>query len=151
MSSVKHSAVNIRPMARSDIDAILALDRKFGKGRSLLSHKDMAIIDPGGPLDLSFVAEIDGNVIGFVISRLAYIMIPFTEVCMLHGILVDPDYQNRGIGIKLLGKLVGYCQDEGINTIRMPVEEDNDELRRFVERLGFRPSKIMNYDKTFES
>lgn len=151
MSSVKQGAVDIRPMVGSDIDAVLALDRKFGKGRSLLSHKDMAISDPRGPLDVSFVAEIDGNVIGFVISRLAHIMIPFTEVCMLHGILVDPDYQNRGIGIKLLGKLVSYCQDEGINTIRMPVEENNDELRRFVERLGFRPSKIVNYDKIFES
>ncbi len=100
---------------------------------------------------MSFVAEVGGNIIGFIISRLAYVMIPFTEVCMLQSILVDPDYQNRGIGIRLLGKLVGYCQNEGINTIRVPIEEHNEELQRFIERLGFRCSTIVNYDKTFES
>jgi len=72
-------------------------------------------------------------------------------VCILQGILVDPDYQSRGIGVRLLGKLVGYCQDEGINTIRALVQEGNDELRHFVERLGFHRSTIVNYDKTFGS
>ena len=151
MSNVEQSAVSIRPMTHSDIHAVLALDRKISKGRGLLGYKDMAATDPGGPLDVSFVAEVGGNIIGFVMSRLAYVMIPFTEVCILQGILVDPDYQSRGIGVRLLGKLVGYCQDEGINTIRALVEEGNDELRRFVERLGFRRSTIVNYDKAFES
>ncbi len=151
MSKVEQSTVSIRPMTRSDIHAVLALDKRLSKTRGGLSYKDMAATDPEGPLDVSFVAEVGGNIIGFAIARLAYVMIPFTEVCMLQGILVDPDYQNRGIGIKLLGKLVGYCQGEGINTIRALVEEGNDELQRFVERLGFRRSTVVNYDKTFES
>jgi len=151
MSNGEQSAVSIRPMTRSDIHAILALDAKISKGRGSLSYKDMAAADLGGPLDVSFVAEVGGNIIGFVMSRLAYVMIPFTKVCILQSILVDPDYQSRGIGVRLLGKLVSYCQDEGISTIRALVEEGNDELRRFVERLGFRRSTIVNYDKTFES
>lgn len=151
MSNVEQSAVSIRPMTRSDIHAVLALDRKISKGRAVLSYKDMAATDPGGPLDASFVAGIGGNIVGFAMSRLVYVMIPFTEVCILQGILVDPDYQSRGIGVRLLGKLVGYCQNEGINTIRALVEEGNDELQRFVEQLGFHRSTIVNYDKTFES
>ena len=138
-------------MTHSDIHAVLDLDRKISKGHGLPSYKDMAFTDPGGPLDVSFVAEVGGNGIGFAISRLAYVMIPFTKVCVLQGILVDPDYQNRGIGVKLLGKLVAYCQEEGINTVRGLVEEGNDEFRHFVERLGFRRSTIVNYDKTFIS
>ncbi len=151
MSKVEQGTVSIRPMTHSDIHAVLALDRRSSKTHGGLSYKDMAATDPGGPLDVSFVAEVSGNIVGFTIAHLAYVMIPFTEVCMLQGILVDPDYQNRGIGIKLLGKLVGHCQDEGINTIRALVEEGNDELQRFVERLGFRRSTVVNYDKTFES
>jgi ribosomal protein S18 acetylase RimI-like enzyme len=151
MSNAKKDTINIRPMTRSDIHAVLALDRKAFGTHGLLTYKDMATIDPGGPLDVSFVAEVGGNIIGFVIARLAYVMVPFTEVCLIQGIFVDPDYQNRGIGSKLFRELLGYCQAEGINTVRTLVEEHNDELRRFVERLGFRRSAIVNYDKTYES
>jgi ribosomal protein S18 acetylase RimI-like enzyme len=151
MSNMEQSAVSIRPMTPSDIHAVLALVRKISKGHAPLSCEDMAATDLGGPLNVSFVAEVGDNIIGFVMSRLAYVMIPFTKVCILQGILVDPDYQSRGIGVRLLGKLVGYCQDKGINTIRALVPEGNDELKHFVERLGFRRSTIVNYDKTFES
>jgi GNAT superfamily N-acetyltransferase len=99
---------------------------------------------------MSFVAETGGVIIGFAIAHLAYVMIPFTGVCILNSILVDPDYQNRGIGVRLLGRIVARCQEEGIGTIRTLIEEQNDELIRFVEPLGFRRSTVLNFDKTFE-
>ena len=80
MSKAEKSAVTIRPMTRNDIHDILAFDRRVNEGRSVLNHKDMAVMDPGGPLDLSFVAEVNGTLVGFIISRLMYLMIPFTEV-----------------------------------------------------------------------
>ena len=151
MSMVKKDDVKIRRMTRSDIQAILILDRKMSEGRGVLSYKDMAAIDPGGPLDLSFVAEVEGKVIGFIIARLAYVMIPLIEVCILQGILVGSDYRGRGIGGKLLGGLLDYCQAEEINTIRAIVPQGNEKLRLFIEAHGFRRSTIINYDKTFES
>jgi len=151
MSTVEKGAVNIRPMTRSDIHAVLALDRGIGKGRGFLSYKDMAATDPGGPLDLSFVAEVEGKLVGFIMTRLAYLMIPFTEVCIIQGILTDPAYQGRGVGSELVRRLLDYCQAEGINTIRALVPERNKELQHFVETHGFRRSTIINYDKTFES
>ena len=150
MSSVEQGAVKIRPMTRSDIREILALDKKLGKSNGSLNYKDMAAIDFGGPLDRSFVAEANGIIVGFAIAHLAYVMTPLTGVCILNSILVDPGSQNRGIGVKLLGRIVAYCQEEGIGTIRTLIEEQNDELTRFVERLGFRRSTVLNYDKTFE-
>jgi ribosomal protein S18 acetylase RimI-like enzyme len=151
MSAVKKEDVNIRPMTRSDIHAILILDRKVSEGRGVLSYKDMTAIDPGGPLDLSFVAEVKGKVVGFIIARLAYVMIPLIEVCILQGILVDSDYRGHGIGGKLLDGLLDHCNAEGINTVRAIVPHGNKELRLFVEAHGFRRSPIINYDKTFES
>jgi ribosomal protein S18 acetylase RimI-like enzyme len=151
MSMVKKEDVNIRPMTRSDIHAVLIFDKKISEGRGVLSYEDMAAIDPGGPLDLSFVAEVEGKVIGFLMARLAYLMIPFTEVCILQGIVIDPDYQGRGIGGKLLDELLDHCHAEGINTIRAIVPQGNKKLSLFVEAHGFRRSTIINYDKTFES
>jgi ribosomal protein S18 acetylase RimI-like enzyme len=151
MNQPKKGAVIIRPMTRSDTRAVLALDRRSKEGRSFLSHKDIAMMDPGGPLDLSFVAEIDGAIVGFIITRLNYLMIPFTEVCIIQGVLVDPDHQDQGIGSKLFREVLDYCYAEGIHTVRALVQDRNDELRRLVERLGFQRSTIINYDKTFES
>jgi ribosomal protein S18 acetylase RimI-like enzyme len=151
MSDQEQDAVTIRPMTRSDIHAVLALDRKLSGGRSRLTHMDMAATEPGGPLDVSFVAEVGGAVVGFIISRVAYLMIPLTEVCLIQGILVDRGYQDKGIGGKLLEKLLDFCHEEGIHTVRGLVAERNDELKRLLERLGFRRSNIINYDKNFES
>jgi ribosomal protein S18 acetylase RimI-like enzyme len=147
----KQIAINFRPMTRSDTRAVLTLDRKFNKSGSRLSDKDMAATEPGGPLDLSFVAEDEGKMVGFLIARIGYYMIPFVEVCIIQGVLIDPEYQSRGIGSKLLTELLDYCQNEGINTVRALVEEHDTDLRRFFERLGFQSSTILNYDKTFES
>jgi ribosomal protein S18 acetylase RimI-like enzyme len=150
MSNAEQVAVKIRPMTRSDIFDILALDKKSAASKSSLTYKDMVTTDPGGPLDMSFVAETGSAICGFAIARLAYVMIPLTGVCILHSILVDPEHQHRGIGVRLLGRIVARCQEEGIGTIRTLIEEQNEELIRFVEPLGFRRSAVLNYDKTFE-
>ena len=151
MSKVEKGRVLIRPMVRDDIHAILALDRKIGEGRSSLSYTDMDSTNPGGPADLSFVAEIDGKVVGFIMSRLTYLMIPFTEVCLIQGMLIDPSYQGQGTGSQLMEKLFENCRNRNINTIRALVPEFNKELREFVEFHKFRRSNIINYDKTMES
>jgi ribosomal protein S18 acetylase RimI-like enzyme len=138
-------------MVRSNIDAVLALDKKVGGGQSSISYMDMAATDPGGPLDFSLVAEAEHRLVGFILARLAYLYIPFAEVFVIHTIVADPDYQRRGVGSKLVNELLSYCHAEEINTVRALVEDRNTGLRRFVEHLGFRRSTIINYDKTFET
>lgn len=151
MSNSENLEVKIRRMSREDIDSVLELDRKFGRGKSSITYRDMAATDPGGPLDLSFVAELHGNIVGFIIARLAYVYIPFAEICLIHGIVVDPDYQRHHIGSKLVNELLSQCQLEDVYTVRALVNENEPELKRFIEGLGFKRSKIINYDKTFEN
>ena len=151
MSAMERDTVNTRRMARSDIDAVLALDKEVSRGQSRINYRDMVAIDSEGALDLSFVAEAGGRVVGFILARLTYLYIPFAEVCIIQAIVVDPDYQRHRIGSRLVDELLSHCQDEGINTVRTIVSEQDAELRRFIERLGFHRSVILNYDKTFET
>ena len=148
---VEEGTVNIRRMGRGDIDAVLALDRKISRGRELITYRDMVAVDPGGALDLSFVAEVDGKVVGFILARLTYVGVPFIELAVIQAIVVDPDYQRRGIASRLVNALLGHCHAEGINTMRAVIDEHNTELRRFFEHLGFRRSQLVNYARTFES
>jgi ribosomal protein S18 acetylase RimI-like enzyme len=151
MSNAKEAKVNIRRMIRSDIHEVLALDRIIRvPGREVISYEDLAAANPGTPPDLSFVAEVDGKIVGFSINRSMYLMVPLTEVCIIHAIFIHPDYQRRGIGRKLIQALLYHCQTENIGTVRALIPEDSKELQAMFERQGFQSSSIVNFDKTFE-
>jgi len=111
----------------------------------------MVAADPGGALDLSFVSEVDGQVVGFILARLTYAGVPFIELAIIQAVVVDPDYQRRGMASRLVNALLGHCHAEGINTIRAVLDERNTELKHFFQRLGFRRSELINYTRTFES
>ena len=151
MSAVERDAINVRRMTRSDIDAMLILASKATKGKIGLTYRDLAANDPGGPLDLSFVAEAKDQILGFIMARLEYVYIPFVEVCLVQAIVADPEYQGRGVGAALINELIGHCHLEGINTIRTLVRQKDKRLQAFIEHLGFHRSNIINWDKTFET
>jgi len=144
--------VHIRPMTRSDIHDVLALDRIIrGPSRDVIRFEELASANPGTPPDLSFVAEVNGKIIGFSINRSMYLMVPLTEVAIIHAIFVHPDYQGRGIGSKLIQAVVNYCETEGIPTVRALIPRDNKELQALFKARGFKRSHIVNFDKTFET
>jgi ribosomal protein S18 acetylase RimI-like enzyme len=152
MSNAKEAGVNIRGMTRNDIHEVLALDRIIrGSGRDVIRYEDLASADPGTPPDSSFVAEIDGKIVGFSINRSTYLMVPLTEVCIIHAILIHPDYQGRGLGRKLIQALLNHCQTQGIGTVRALIPKENKELQAIFERQGFQSSNITNFDKTIET
>ena len=151
MSKAKESKVTIRPMERRDIHEVLTLYRTIGGSeRGAIDYRDLASVNPGTPPDVSFVAEVDGKLVGFSINRSWFLMVPLTEVCIIHAILVHPDYQGRGIGRKLIQALLYHCQMEDIGTVRALIPEGNKELQDLFERQGFGCSPIVNYDKTIE-
>jgi len=150
MSNVKETEVSIRRMTRSDIHEVLVLDRIIRSSeRDVIKYEDLASADPGTPPDLSFVAEIGDRMVGFSINRSIYLMVPLTEVCIIHAILVHPDYRGHGIGRKLIQALVNHCQTEGIDTVRALIPKGNKELQALFERQDFQRSRIVNFDKTF--
>ncbi len=152
MSNAKEAKVSIRRMTRNDIHEVLALDRiTRGPGPDVIRYEDLASANPGTPPDASFVAEVDGKIVGFSINRSTYLMVPLTEVCIINAILTHPDYQGRGIGSKLIQALLNHYKTQGNVTVRALIPEDNKELQVLFERQGFQRSHIINFDKTIES
>jgi ribosomal protein S18 acetylase RimI-like enzyme len=152
--------IKIRPMERSDIDALLAVysrireEKMPGTKRSRLSYRgamtfdEVASTNPGGPLDLSCVAEVDGKVVGFIWGRLAFAGIPVDEVGIIHLIIVDTDYQKQGIATKLVDALAKRCHSRGVETVRAVVDERHWELKDYFQKLGFHRSELVIYTRT---
>ena len=148
MSAIRNERVTIRRMTRIDIEAVINLDKSIGGGKSQITYKDMVSLDPGGALDFSFVAEIGNKVIGFVLARLMYMGMPFSEFCVINAIDIAEEHRGRGVGRRLVDEILDKCHDEGIDTVRAIFPEKNEKLRKAVENLGFRRSPVVNYDMT---
>jgi len=150
MGAMEKEATNMRRMLRSDIDAVISLEREIGGGLTAVSRRDLIITDPGGPLDFSFVYEVGGKIVGFVLARLEYLGIPFVPICCISGVGVKREYQRQSIGSQLINKVLDLCYSEGISKARAFLDEDNAEIKIFAKELGFKPSNIINYDIDFE-
>lgn len=152
--------IKIRPMERGDIEGALTLYNKIreekipGTKRSRLSYRgtmtydEVASTDPGGPLDLSCVAEAGGKLIGLVWGRLAFVGIPIDEVGVIHMLVVDPDYQKRGIASKLIDALAQRCHAREVSTVRAVIDERDWELKDYFQKLGFHRSELSIYTRT---
>ena len=52
------------------------------------------------------------------------------------AIVVEDEYQKRGLGTLLLTRLVAYAQKHGIHAFRATVRHDNTQILRFVRHSG---------------
>ena len=52
------------------------------------------------------------------------------------AIVVEDEYQKRGLGTLLLTRLVAYAQAHGIRAFRAMVHQDNIQIMRFVRHSG---------------
>jgi len=148
VSAIETGAINVRRMTPGDLDGVLVLISKMTKGKSRITYRDLIANEVGGPLDLSFVVEAKGQMVGFILAHLEFVYIPLVEVCLIYSVGIDPEYQTRHIGSALVNELIKYCQLQNIETVRALVAQDNATLQEFVEYLGFRRSNIINYDKS---
>jgi len=151
MSTMGKADINIRPMERKDVDGVLAVVRRISPAESVLTRRKLIAYDPGGPLDLSFLAEVNNEIVGFVLARLAYVGVPVAEVGIIHTLVVDHDYQRQDIGTRLLSTLSRCCQTEGVSQVRAVVDERDVWLRKFFEKMGFHHSELIIYAKTLET
>jgi len=139
--TTKKSGVTIRPLVNSDINPILGF-----WWSSFITNKEMVASQIGGRRDLSFIANFEGHLIGFILARIEYLGIPIKEVCVIHALAVEPNYQRKGIGTLLVNELKNTCKSKGIPTMRAFVSENDHKLMTYFERLGFQRSDIINLE-----
>jgi ribosomal protein S18 acetylase RimI-like enzyme len=143
----RRSKIRVRPMEPEDIDNVLAIDRKITGVRRAATYTDLIIGDLGKIPDLSFVAEVNGEVQGFLLARRAYFGEPFTEVGMIQILGVDPEHWRQGIATGLINALVEACQSKKLSAVRIMVNENDSQLQNLFQRVGFHRGKLIDYTK----
>ena len=141
MKSIDRNAVKIRRMVSGDITPTL------GIWWADIPEKEMVASQLRGPLDLSFIAEYEGILIGFILATQVYAGLPMTGTGVVYHIAVNPEYQKLGIGKMMIDTFEKHCQSKGIKIIRAIVPENDAKIIDYFTRAGFCQSSTVNYDK----
>jgi ribosomal protein S18 acetylase RimI-like enzyme len=146
VSNIKmNKKVVIRSMEPEDIYDVLDIDRKLSGARRAMTYKDMITGDLGGELDLSFVAEVDDKIAGFVLARHVLLGDPIVETGLIQIFGIDPDFKRCGIATMLIEKLIAHCREKGPKAVKIMVNQTDNELSQFFTNVGFNRGQLVEY------
>ncbi len=147
MSDISSSSPVIRTMVPSDLDQIVEIDIKvLGKQRPEYWEMKLELVERRSQFS-AHVAELDGQVIGFIIggvSRWEY-GVP-ENIGWIDTIGVDPDYQRKGIAKILFTEMKNNLKKAGVDTIITFVTRRDPVLLKFFNSLGFRKGDMINLE-----
>ncbi len=137
--------MHIRTETKEELAEVFRLHYEaFGKRENESRLAERIRHSSGFIPELSLVAELDGKVVGHVLISKAEVIEPVTdnraEVLVLAPIGVHPDYQQQGVGGKLIqagfekSRALGYSH---IFLIGHP---------SYYPRFGFRPAKPLGFE-----
>ncbi len=100
--------------------------------------------------DACFVAELDGRVVGFMISYILTMGFGIAKSAWIATLGVDPKYMGQGLGEKMARETFRYYQSLGIRNVYTSVRWDSTDLLSFFKTLGFDRSDFVNLRKVLE-
>jgi len=143
--------MDIRRALKSDIDSLLHLNHQIGVLH--FNNAPEAFVAPSSeerafllnaindPARLFLVAEISGEVVGFVTAMVTQNeAIPFlvkTPICRVGTIVVDENTRASGVGRQLMAKCTEWAKAQGAEQIRLEVMSFNRDAQQFYTKLGF--------------
>jgi GNAT superfamily N-acetyltransferase len=127
----------VRPIQASDARAVAELLGELGYAASEQGVRDR--IDRSGDTAsiFTFVAEVEGRVIGCVSGYVAPYFPKGTLVCRVTALVVTSRHRTRGIGKALMGAAAAHARSAGCTELEVTTSEDRAAAHRFYESLGF--------------
>ena len=131
--------ITIRKYEESDQEAINYIEsqtkRELTPILSILCYYDI-------PSDGFLVAEMEGNVVGFIVLTTRTTAAENMEGRIL-SIATDLAYKRRGIGKALINHTINMMREKGVRRIRLEVKTNNTNAQRFYYKIGFQKSHII--------
>jgi ribosomal protein S18 acetylase RimI-like enzyme len=141
----------IRRMTEEDISRVKAIDESLtGSSRALSwevgAEIEVAVYRPA----LSFVAEVDGEVVGFILGDIRGAEYGKDLRGWIDMVGVNPRYQRSGMGRRLVERFCEVCQKNRVNA-EVVIRDGDEILKGFFASLGFRRGDMINYVKEHQS
>ena len=144
-SSVKNLV--IRKIRVEDADAINSIQTSITKSSDKIDFRNIIEERVRKSEDISFVAEIDGRIVGYMISYILYGGFGLDKSAWIATLGVDPKYMGQGIGKRLAEEILQEYHQRDIRYIFTTVRWDSVDLLSFFKTLGFDRSNFINLRK----
>ncbi|MFC1862762.1 GNAT family N-acetyltransferase [Thermodesulfobacteriota bacterium] len=137
----------IRKIAGQDLERIIEIDTKvLGQARPEYWEKKLELAEKRSPVS-SLVAEIEGNVIGFIMGDANGWEYGAPEnVGWIDTIGVDPDFQRMGIAKILFTEMISNLKKVGVEAIYTFVAWRDWTLLTFFDEMGFEKGDMINLE-----
>jgi GNAT superfamily N-acetyltransferase len=96
------------------------------------------------PGNAVFVAEVDGEVVGWV-HVVEIVTLESDRSAEIAGLIVDEAHRGVGIGARLVAEVERWARLEGCGILHLRSNVIRDRARRFYEREGFTVTKSQNH------
>ncbi len=100
--------------------------------------------------DACFVAELNGKIVGFMISYILNLGFGIEKSAWIATLGVSPEYMGQGIGEIMARKIFQFYKDEEIGAVYTSVRWDSTDLLSFFKTLGFDRSNFINLRKIID-
>lgn len=137
----------IRKMRKEDADDVSRIDAAITKSPSRLDFKRVVAEAAKKGRNASFVAEIRGKVVGFMVSTITAGNFGAAQIAWIAMFGVDPKYMGQEIGKSLAKEIFDYYKEKGIKKIYTSVSWDSTDILSFFKTLGFERSDFFNLRK----
>ena len=97
-----------------------------------------------GRNDCSFVAEMDGRVVGYMIGSVLRGVFGIKNGAWLSMMGVAPQFMGQGIGERLADAFFAEAKARGLKHVYTSVRWDSTDLLSYFKRLGFDRSNFIN-------
>lgn len=141
--SLSHDRIPIRSMTREDLAAILRIDKHItGRDRRAYFTRKLAEALEESGVRVSLVAELDGQVCGFLMARVEFGAFGSLEPeAVIDTIGVDARSGHKGVASALMSQLMTNLAGLRVDRVRTEVDWNHFGLLSFLDRMGFRPQR----------
>jgi ribosomal protein S18 acetylase RimI-like enzyme len=140
----------IRKLKVSDADHISKIQEAITKGPVTIDYHRVVREEARRRDGVSFVAELDGNVVGFMITYIIYGGFGLEKSAWIGLFGVDSKYMGSGIGKRLAKEIFDVITERGIKNIFTSVRWDSTDLLSFFKSIGFDRSNFINLCRKLE-
>lgn len=107
----------------------------------IANYKDELEYSLNDPTQNVFVALSEGTIVGYVTASINFPSSYYNtgNVCTIGDIMVLEEFQNNGIGDKLVDEVKKWAVSRDIKTIQLNVFSKNQKALAFFNKLNFEP------------
>ena len=140
----------IRRLGEQDLTDISKILKAITEKRGIIDYRRAVEEEVKNKNRVSFVAELDSKVVGFLITYILYGGFGLEKSAWIGLFGVDPKYMGQGIGKKMAQEAFKEFKKMDVLNVYSSVKWDSTDLLSFFKFLGFDRSDFVNLEKTLD-